>query len=240
MLLKFSSGDFHNATAIDCETGAALFHISTPEPMTRSRSPSVASFYSFASSSSVSSEPSPPAQKTTFITDSEGAALAEVTWRDRYYATSIRIGERSFNGTGEIFDAHYVKCLPDETIIPTQLEYKWRTTPDSLTLLDDDHNVIGRLYENYTSTNCKLFPASKRAPGHNYLRLNKIPDYELLEVLVTFLLMTTLRERMYWITTYVYGSQAGRQSKSPLGRLRKQASRSFAGWREALSRKRRD
>ena len=111
MLLKFTSTDFHNATAIDCKTGAALFHISTPEPATRSRSPSVASLYSFASSSSVASELSPPAQKITSVTDSDGASLAEITWRDRYYATSIRIGERTFNGTGEIFDAHYVKCL---------------------------------------------------------------------------------------------------------------------------------
>lgn len=123
-------------------------------------------------------------------------------------------------------------------------------------MLDDDHNVIGRLYENYTSINCKLFPASKRAPGHGYLRLNKVPDYELVEVLgtlwpsrqptlsnvndvVTFLLMTTLRERMYWITTYCYGSKAGRQSRNPVGKLRKQASRSFANWRESLFRNKR-
>ncbi|GJE96948.1 hypothetical protein PsYK624_131580 [Phanerochaete sordida] len=238
MLLRFSSGDFHNATATDGQTGAVLFHISTPEPV-RERAPSVASLYSFASSSTAVSEPAQPVQKTTFITDSEGAALAEITWRDRYYATSIRIGERTFNGTGEIFDSHYVKCLPDETIIPTQLEYKWRTTPDSLTLLDDDHNVIGRLYENYTPINCKLIPASKRAPGYDYLRLNKVPTSELVEVLVTFLLMTTLRERMYWITTYVYGSKAG-QPRSAIGKLRKQAHRSLVHWRETLFRAKRD
>lgn len=234
MLLRFSSGDFHNATASDGETGAVLFHIATPEP--RERAPSVASLYSFASSSTAASEPSPPAQKTTFITDGEGTPLAEITWRDRYYATSIRVGDRTFNGTGEIFDAHYVKCMPDETIIPTQLEYKWRTTPDSLTLLDDDYNVIGRLYENYTPINSRLLPASKRAPGHDYLRLNKVPHYELVEVLVTFLLMTTLRERMYWITTYVYGTRA--TPRGPMGKLRRQAHRSLVQWREAIFRKR--
>ena len=41
---------------------------------------------------------------------------------------------------------------------------------------------------------------------------------------------------MYWITRYVYGEQSAQTPRSPLGKLRKQASRSFAHWREAVFR----
>lgn len=56
---------------------------------------------------------------------------------------------------------------------------------------------------------------------------------------MTFLLICSLRERMYWITKYVYGQQAAPAPKTPLGRLRKKASRSLASWRDALLRSKR-
>lgn len=49
--------------------------------------------------------------------------------------------------------------------------------------------------------------------------------------LVTYLLVTTLRERLYSVTKYVYG-----QRRRPLANLRLQASRSFANLRDNLRR----
>ncbi len=87
--------------------------------------------------------------------------------------------------------------------------------------------------------------------GHDYLELEKLPSDELLEIigklsagrlptptghiliacLVTYLLVTTLRERLYSVTKYVYG-----QRKRPLANLRLHASRSFANMRDSLRR----
>lgn len=53
-------------------------------------------------------------------------------------------------------------------------------------------------------------------------------------VLVCYLLLSGLRERMYSITKYVYGQS---QQKSPLLRLGRRAKRSMANLRNSLRRR---
>ncbi|THG99461.1 hypothetical protein EW026_g2883 [Hermanssonia centrifuga] len=183
MLFKFTSADLHNATIIDCSTGAVVYRISTAVPGGRSRSLSASSLYSFASSSSSSRERlSSGSQKVTTLSSREGLGLAEITWEENR-ASLIRIGEEVLAGSAEIFDAAFIKVLPEETLIPTRMEYVWRTTPDSLTLLDDDGEVIGKLHADCISLEDELFPASKTGAGHSYLELGMIPPTEVLELL---------------------------------------------------------
>ena len=85
--------------------------------------------------------------------------------------------------------------------------------------------------------------------GEDYLEIDNIPLDELLEVIrecmswswlhkqvfkpspVTYLLVTTLRERLYSVAEYVCGRR-----KSSLANLRLHASRSFANLRNSLRR----
>ena len=50
-------------------------------------------------------------------------------------------------------------------------------------LLDDDSEIIGRLYQDCVSLEGELFPAAKPGAGHHYLELNNIPADEIVEVL---------------------------------------------------------
>ena len=128
----------------------------------------------------------------------------------------------------------------------------------NLQLLDDDYEVIGTLHQDCVSLEGELSPASIPGAGHDYLELKNIRVDEVVEILGThpfsetlphllinisasFLLMCSLRERMYWITKYVYGQQSSLNLSAPtrnssLGKLRKKASRSFANWRQTLFR----
>ncbi|KAI0086413.1 hypothetical protein BDY19DRAFT_908378 [Irpex rosettiformis] len=240
MLFRFTSSDLQNTTVIDCSTGEVAYRFSTPTPTTRSRSLSAASFYSFASSSSLSRENlSGSPQKSTWLRDAQDFTVAEIVWEDNT-SSLIRIGEEEIAGTADIFDTSFMKVLPDETLIPTRMEYVWRMTSESLTLLDDDMEVIGRLYPDCVTFDEQLVLSSKPGAGHNFLELNNIPADELDEILVTFILISALRERMYWITKYVYGDPAERGTlrHSPLKKLRREASRSFASWKASLFRNR--
>lgn len=240
MLFKLTASDVQNTTFVDCATGAVAYKVSTWAPGARSRSLSASSLYSFASSSSSSRELCSPVHKITAVTDQSGECVAEVSWEETT-ATSIKLGEEILAGTSEIFDAAFVKVLPEETLIPTRMEYVWRTTPESLTLLDDDYEVIGRLYQDCLMLDGELCPVSKPGTGHDYLEMNTIPSGDLLELLVSFILITALRERMYWITKYVYGQRDNEETqtqRNPLRKLRKHASRSFANWKETVFRHR--
>ena len=113
--------------------------------------------------------------------------------------------------------------------------------------------MIGRLYTDCSFVKGRPVPALQPGKGNDYLELEKLPSDEFLEVigmsfrakyifppmsqhtfiayLVTYLLVTTLRERLYSVTKYVYG-----QRRRPLANLRLQASRSFANLRDNLRR----
>ncbi|TFY57727.1 hypothetical protein EVJ58_g6859 [Rhodofomes roseus] len=173
-------------------------------------------------------------QHITFIEDGEGRIVAEITWKGAT-ASHIRIGDNEINGTIELFDSAFVKILPDETLLPTRYEHTWRMTPDSLSLLDDDDEVIGGLYQNhvYLPDEQKLAPAISSCAGRDYLDLGNLPDNEMLEMLICYLLLSSLRERMYSITKYVYGSG---QKKSSLSRIGRRAKRSFVNLRNTLRR----
>jgi hypothetical protein len=110
MLLKFVSTDVQNTTVVDCESGEVVFRISTTTPGTRSRAPSAASLYSFASASSSSRELCPPGPKTTTISDADGVFLGDITWLDAT-ASLIHVGEEELPGAAGIFDVNYVKVL---------------------------------------------------------------------------------------------------------------------------------
>lgn len=237
MLLKFTSSNVENTSIIDCSTGDVAYIVSTPMPPSRSRTRSTTSLMSFASSST-SHDRYAPEQKVTSLSSADGEVLAEIFWEERH-ASLIKIGEETLAGTGELFDAQFVKVLPDETLIPTRMEYVWRTTPDDLTLLDDDSEVIARLHSDCCSD--ELTPAFSAGSGNNYLELNEgIPSDEMPELLVTYLLMHTLRDRMYSITKYVYGqhltTSSPSSSRGALHRLRRRATRSIAALRESFRR----
>ncbi len=111
MLFKFTSSDLQNTTVIDCAIGDAAYRFSTPLPITRSRSLSAASFYSFASSSSSSPENlSMSPQKTTAVKDAKDCTLAEIVWEDNT-SSLIRIGEEEIAGCADIFDTSFMKVL---------------------------------------------------------------------------------------------------------------------------------
>lgn len=175
-----------------------------------------------------------PEPKVTSLIDKDGKTVADITWDDNH-ASVIRIGEETLAGPAELFDAAFVKVLPDETLIPTRMEYVWRTTYDDLTLLDDDEEEIGRLHSDCLSE--ELIPAHVPGTGCDYLELEVRAQDEMTELIVSYLLMHTLRERMYAITKYVYGLQHEKlPTRSPLSRLRRQATMSFANLRDNFRR----
>ncbi|KAH9950243.1 hypothetical protein B0H21DRAFT_563227 [Amylocystis lapponica] len=228
MLFKFSSADIHDTTLIDCATGAVAFRTTTSSPQ-RARSFSQSTLAS-SSKSQENLATGDPNQRTTFLEDSTGRAVAEITWEENH-ASSIHIGEQTLQGTAELFDAAFVKILPDETLLPTRMEYTWRMTPNSLTLLDDDGDVIGTMHQNCVAANGRLMPATRNGVGHDYFQVDTLPEDELHEIIVCYLLLNTLRDRLNSITKNVYG-----QKKDPLARLRRRATRSMARLRESFRR----
>ena len=111
MLYKLTATDVQNTTVIDCSSGAVAFRISTTTPGNRSRSLSAASFYSFASSSSLSRENvSVSSQKMTMLRDADDISVAEIVWEENT-ASHIRIGQETLAGTSELFDAAFIKVL---------------------------------------------------------------------------------------------------------------------------------
>ena len=112
MLFKLTSTDVQNTTIIDCSSGAVAFRISTSTPSgSRSRSLSAASFYSFASSGSLSRESlSVLSSKMTVLKDVDDVSLAEIVW-EQNTASHIRIGDEALAGTSELFDTAFIKVL---------------------------------------------------------------------------------------------------------------------------------
>lgn len=236
MLLKVTSADIHNTALLDCATGEVLYRTTTstvppglPGP-SRSRT-SLASTFSRASSNRSYEKLPAYEQNTTAVLDCDGDTVAEIVW-EGHNATIIRIQHEELRGTTELFDAAFARVLPDETILPTRMEYTWRITAEGLTLLDDDDEVVGRLYSDCSFIKGRPVPALQPGKGSDYIELENLPSDELLEVIVTYLLVTPLRERLYSISRYVYGPQRRRS----LATLRLRASRSFATLRDGLRR----
>ncbi|KAF7793235.1 hypothetical protein EIP86_004345 [Pleurotus ostreatoroseus] len=186
MLLKFATTDLFNSTITDCTTGDVLFRVMTSGTGRRARTRSGSSLYSFASSYASSRERLPK-RETTSLFGADGTSLAEITWEDEAVAR-IRIGEEELaKGNCEIFAVDFVQVFPNETLVPTRMEYVWRLTPDELELLDDDRDSIGMLHLNCMYLKDQLVPATKRRYGRPYLELTgNIPDDELAEVISTF------------------------------------------------------
>ncbi|EMD38091.1 hypothetical protein CERSUDRAFT_113226 [Gelatoporia subvermispora B] len=226
MLLRFSTSDVCNATLTEATTGEVAYRISTTRPRSSSRT----SFMSISSRSQDGQSPPPTDRRTTVVKDSDGEVVAEIVW-EANCASRIRIRDEEMRGTSELFDAAFVKVLPDETLIPTRMEYVWRLTPDSVTLLDDDGEVIGELHANCWMVKGQLVPARLPSAGYGFLSLDDRPPAETLELIVCYLLLSTLRARMYLITRYVYGQGSDRLSK-----LRRRATRSFVHLRETMRR----
>ncbi|KAI0780456.1 hypothetical protein BD413DRAFT_607758 [Trametes elegans] len=234
MLLKITSSDVRDTALVDCATGEVVYRTaSTSAPalpgLSRSRSSSTTSW---AASSSRAREKSPacPERCTTAVHDREGRAVAEIVWEGRH-AALIGIEDEVLQGTTELFDAAFVRVLPDETFLPTRMEYTWRITPETLTLLDDDGAVVGRLYADCAFVKGRPVPALQPRTGLDYFELDKLPSDEMIEIIVSYLLVSTLRERLYSVTTFVYGRR-----KRPLADFRQHATRSFANLRDSLRR----
>lgn len=122
----------------------------------------------------------------------------------------------------------------------------------TLQLLDDDGAVVGRLYADCAFSKGRPVPALRPHTGLDYLELHKLMSEDLLEVIgehlqgpiacvlrytsmltwrsVSYLLVTTLRERLFSVTKYVYGGQR----KRPLSTLRSHATRSFVSLRDSI------
>ena len=122
-------------------------------------------------------------------------------------------------------------------------------------LLDDDAEVIGRYYPDCASDD--LLPAYAPGEGTDYFELDidSISEDEIAELFgessktslsahkelispftVGYLLMHTLRERMYSLTKIIYNQQRLEPPKSPLHRLRRRAGRSIANLRDSFRR----
>ncbi|CCM00524.1 uncharacterized protein FIBRA_02558 [Fibroporia radiculosa] len=236
MLLKFSTSDICQTSLIDCATGTVAFRTTTERPQ-RPRTGSWSS--TSTASSSTSQDPLPmysDDRSTTIVRDGDENIVAEITWQGRS-ASLIRVGDDIVNGAAELFDAAFVKIYPDETLLPTRLEYVWRLTADSLTLLDDDEEEIGALHKNCVPAEgapSTLVPCPATGEGDDYLELGSLPSDEVVEMLVCSLLLDDLRERMFSVARYVYGSS---QKKGPLANIRRRASRSMAHLRDSLRRK---
>ncbi|OBZ65770.1 hypothetical protein A0H81_14253 [Grifola frondosa] len=228
MLFKLTSSDVRNTTLIHYATDTVTYRISTTGPLRRRRNGSRSSSSSSVSSCSSQQHQSPSNQSTTTVEDRDGRIVAEIVWEGKS-ATIIRIGDEVLEGTTELFDAAFVKVLPDETLVPTRMEYVWRTTPDSLTLLNDDSQEVGKLYPNHRFFKRRLTPCRFPVRGHDYLHLDIQSQAEILELVVSYILISTLRTRLYYITKYVYGHQGG-----PFANLRRRASRHLANIRETI------
>ncbi|TBU50219.1 hypothetical protein BD309DRAFT_849667 [Dichomitus squalens] len=239
MMLKVTSANIHETTLVDCATGTILYRTCTslseppglPGP-SRSRT-SLASTFSPANSNRSYEKLPACEQNTTAVLDCDGEIVAEIVWEGKN-ATTIRLQDEELQGTTELFDAAFARVLPDETILPTRMEYTWRITAESLTLLDDDDEVVGRLHSDCSYVKGRPIPALQPGKGSDFIELEKLPSDELLEVIVTYLLVSTLRERLYSISKYVYGRPPER--KRPLANLRLHASRSFANLRDSIRR----
>ncbi|KAI0748367.1 hypothetical protein C8Q80DRAFT_1270786 [Daedaleopsis nitida] len=229
MLLKLTSTDIRDTALVDCATGETFFHTSTSIPGP-SRSTSSLSSRSWTRSNRSLEKLPACGRPTTAVLDRDGEIAAEIEW-DGNNASVIRIEDEVLQGTTELFDAAFVRVLPDETFLPTRMEYTWRITPESLTLLDDDDAVIGRLYSDCAFVKGRPVPTLQPGKGRDYLELEKLPSDELFEVIVTFLLVTTLRERLYSVTKYVYGRR-----RRPLDSIRLHAARSYANLRDSFRR----
>ncbi|KAI0672752.1 hypothetical protein C8Q78DRAFT_678229 [Trametes maxima] len=230
MLFKLASTDVRSTALMDCVTGEVVYRTSTstPPPL-RSRSSSTSSW----ASTSKSQEKLPlrgDDECTTAVLDQEGQTVAEIVWEGRH-ASVIRIGEEVLNGTTELFDAAFVRVFPDETFLPTRMEYTWRITSETLTLLDDDDAVIGQLYADCAFVKGRPVPSLQPGMGCDYLELDEVSSVDLLEIIISYLLVSTLRDRLYSVTKYVYGRR-----KRPLASLRSHATRSFANLRNSLRR----
>ncbi|KAI0723777.1 hypothetical protein C8T65DRAFT_714743 [Cerioporus squamosus] len=235
MLFKLTSADIRDTALVDCATGEILYCTSTSACVagpSRSPASSTSSLGRTWARTNRSYEKLPASGEpsTTAVLDREGETAAEIVWNGRN-ASVIRIQDEVLQGTTELFDAAFVRVLPDETFLPTRMEYTWRITPETLTLLDDDDVVIGRLYSDCTFVKGRPVSAMQPGKGSDYLEFEKLPSDELLEIIVTYLLVTTLRERLYSVTKYVYGRRKG-----SLANLRLHASRSFANLRDSLRR----
>ncbi|KAI8982829.1 hypothetical protein BD414DRAFT_491249 [Trametes punicea] len=230
MLLKLTSSDIRDTALVDCTTGEVVYRTSTSVPhRARSRSGSTTSWASTSTSRS-QEKLLRCDQCTTAVIDQDGETVAEITWEGRH-ASVIRIQEEVLRGTTDLFDAAFVRVFPDETFLPMRLEYTWRIAPETLTLLDDDDAVIGRQYTDCDLVRGRPVPTLRPHTGSDYFELGPVPSDELLEVVVSFLLIRTLRERLYSVTEYVYGRR-----KRPLANLRLHATRSFANLRDSIRR----
>ncbi|KAI0665302.1 hypothetical protein C8Q70DRAFT_44618 [Cubamyces menziesii] len=228
MLLKLTSSDIRDTALVDCATGDVVYRTSTPTPaLLRSRAGSISSW----ASPSRSQEKLPQCdESTTAVLDKEGQTVAEIVWEGRH-ASVIRIQEEVLRGTTELFDAAFVKIFPDETFLPTRMEYTWRITPETLTLLDDDDAVVGRLYADCSLEKGRAVPALRPHSGLDYLELSQIPSDDMLEVVVSYLLVSTLRDRLYSVTKYVYSRR-----KRPLANIRLHATQSLTNLRDSIRR----
>ncbi|KAI0636510.1 hypothetical protein C8Q77DRAFT_1051255 [Trametes polyzona] len=227
-LYKITSSDVRDTALVDCATGEVVYHTSTQSISPRTRASSITSW---ASSSRAYEKLPQRDQCTTEVVDREGRTVAQIVWEGRH-ASEIRIEGEVLRGTAELFDAAFVRVLPDETFLPTRLEYTWRITPETLTLLDDDDAVVGRLYADCAFVKGRPVPALKAHTGLDYLELDKLPADEMLETIVSYLLVSTLRERLYSVTKYVYGGHR----KRALNTLRRHATQSFANLRDTFRR----
>ncbi|CDO76428.1 hypothetical protein BN946_scf184781.g5 [Trametes cinnabarina] len=231
MLLKLTSLDIRDTALVDCASDGILYRTCTSVPSSsRSRSSSTSSISSWGSSSRSREKLPQHDECTTTLLDCEGDPVAEIVWEGRH-ASTIKIQEEVLKGTTELFDASFVRVLPDETFLPTRLEYTWRITPETLTLLDDDQAVIGRLYADCALVRGRPVPALQPRTGSDYFELHQIPPDDVLELIVSFLLVRTLRDRLYSVTKYVYG-----RPRRPLANFRLHATRSFANLRDSLRR----
>ncbi|KAH9928517.1 uncharacterized protein BXZ73DRAFT_90577 [Epithele typhae] len=205
MLLRLTSPDIRDTSLVDCTTGEVLYRTSTPVAgPSRSRAGSITAPGRASTSRRAPSKNSQNATPSVH----DGAArrrrevAAEIVWDGRV-ASVIKIGDEVLRGTTELFDAAFVRVMPDETFLPTRMEYTWKIRPESLA-------VHRTLYSD--STLVKSRPVASLQP-------------------VTFLLVTTLRERLYAVTKYVYS-----QRKTSFSNLRVHASRSLANIRDRLRR----
>ncbi|KAJ3542281.1 hypothetical protein NM688_g5986 [Phlebia brevispora] len=236
MLLKFTTADIFNSTIVDQTTGDVVFRVATPGLQARSRSRSASSLFSTLSSET-SASGSTPLERVTTLFGADDTALAEITWVGEA-VTHIRIGEEGLDGNHQLFAADFVKILADETLVPTRMEYVWRIMSDSLELLDDDSDTVGVEHSDSVCLDEQLLPARRKGTGRTFLEFTgRIPSDELPEVILTYLLITNLRERIYWVARYVCGKNGALHSKNPLNRLRRQATRSFANLRDTILRR---
>ncbi|KZT09702.1 uncharacterized protein LAESUDRAFT_517100 [Laetiporus sulphureus 93-53] len=231
MLLKFMSTDVFQSAILDDTTGDLAFRTKTHRPR-RTRSGSQASNSSFASIRSLekcpmasgSSEP-----HITLVEDAEGNIVADVTWEGDN-AVLIRIGDECIKGTAELFDAAFMRILPDGVLMPTRMEYTWRLASDCLTLQNHIRSGAGS----------SLIPASAPRAGHDYVDLRALPEDEILEMLVCYLLLSSLRERMYSIKPQAYSHTRNQRTtqRQPLSlsTLRRHATRSVACLRNTFRR----